>query len=320
MSVSLLCASHSPLMYCYKQAPDSHSDVVAAYEERARAIAEFDPELVIVFGTDHFNGFFVNMMPSFCIGTACKSVGDIGGHESTLNVPADIAVACVDYLRSQDIDVACSHAMRIDHGFSQVMFRCLGAMDRYPVIPIFINAINHPFVPFRRSRLLGEALSSFIEQTGKRVLVIGSGGLSHHPAPIYPPYGTSDEAGVTHYQLNGGTEDSEGLTHDAWLDRLVGIHHMAADWVVDGTFTAEMLRLNPEFDREFLDLLRAGKLEVFDHWDPGWVIEQAGIGAMEVHTWVAAVAATRRLLEMPLVQDVYEPSIEYGIGVGMIHA
>ena len=32
----------------------------------------FTPDLVVVFGPDHFNGFFYELMPAFCIGTAAE--------------------------------------------------------------------------------------------------------------------------------------------------------------------------------------------------------------------------------------------------------
>jgi 2,3-dihydroxyphenylpropionate 1,2-dioxygenase len=307
-------------MYCYKKEPDCHHKVIEAFEEQAEAIRGFDPELVILFGSDHFNGFFVDAMPAFCIGAAATAVGDIGGHAGQLDVPEADAFACVDFLREAGIDVACSHAMTVDHGFSQVLYRATGCLDAYPVLPVFINAINKPYVPFRRSRLLGEAMAGFIEKIDRRVLVLASGGLSHHPVPIYPEYGTAEEPTVTHYQLHGSTDSSEGLSRAAWLDRLEQLHHMAADWVLDGVITPEMIRLNPEFDRRFLALLQTGDLAVFDDWSAGQVIEEAGIGAMEIHTWIAAAAAALPHLANPITQDLYEPSIEYGIGVGLVHA
>jgi len=50
-----------------------------------------------------------------------------------------------------------------------------------PVIPIFINSVATPLGPLRRARALGAAVGTFLATLGKRVLVLGSGGLSHDP-------------------------------------------------------------------------------------------------------------------------------------------
>ena len=40
------------------------------------ALHAFNPDLVVVFGPDHFNGFFYELMPAFCIGTAAEGSKD----------------------------------------------------------------------------------------------------------------------------------------------------------------------------------------------------------------------------------------------------
>src|SRR5688572_30589695 len=66
--VELVCASHSPLLYCYARKPERYDEIEDVFATRRAAIEAFDPELVVMFGSDHFNGFFLNMMPSLCIG------------------------------------------------------------------------------------------------------------------------------------------------------------------------------------------------------------------------------------------------------------
>ena len=68
MTTSLICASHSPLLYCYAREPEDWDGLQRAFAERAQAVSEFDPELVVAFGSDHFNGFFLKTMPAFCVG------------------------------------------------------------------------------------------------------------------------------------------------------------------------------------------------------------------------------------------------------------
>ena len=317
MSVALVCASHSPLMYCHARAPACHAATEQLFAERARAVREFEPELVFVLGPDHYNGFFLELMPPFCAGLACSAVGDIGGFAGPLNVPADDALACVGSVRQAGVDLAVSYQMTVDHGFSQTMVRILGALDAYPTIPIFVNGIAPPYVPFKRSRLLGKALGRFAAGLEKRVLFLASGGMSHNPLRYYPSYGTGGDE-VSGYQLAGG--HGTGLTSAQWLARLEVMHREGARMLIDGTRTRADLKLNPEVDLEFLATMSSGELQRFDALDPAWMVEHAGIGSLELHTWVAAAAAHQAAGGAPPTVDIYAEALEYGIAFGMAHA
>ena len=59
----------------------------------AAALHKFNPDLVVVFGPDHFNGFFYELMPAFCIGTAAEATKDWHLEAGPLRVPRDLAVA-----------------------------------------------------------------------------------------------------------------------------------------------------------------------------------------------------------------------------------
>src|SRR5690606_30506076 len=76
--------------------------------------------------------------------------------------------------------------MQLDHGAAYPLEHLVGSLDQYPVIPVFINSVAAPLPTFKRARLLGEAIGQWARSTGKRVLWIGSGGLSHQPpVPVY---------------------------------------------------------------------------------------------------------------------------------------
>ena len=57
-----------------------------------------------------------------------------------------------------------------------------------------------------------------------------------------------------------------------------------------------------------------------DDWRNEDVVEKAGIGAVEVHGWLAAAAAHHAAGGQLPVCDVYEQTLEYGIAVGVMHA
>jgi hypothetical protein len=71
--IMLQCLSHTPLVG-FVDPPRPVLNEVNMIIAGARArIEAFKPELVVLFSPDHFNGFFYDMMPSFCIGTAARA-------------------------------------------------------------------------------------------------------------------------------------------------------------------------------------------------------------------------------------------------------
>ena len=49
-----------------------HAEFFRELEQCSAALHEFNPDLIVVFGPDHFNGFFYELMPMFCIGAAAQ--------------------------------------------------------------------------------------------------------------------------------------------------------------------------------------------------------------------------------------------------------
>lgn len=318
MKTFLTCASHSPLLYCFDREPDDWDDLQSEFAARGQAIRDFDPELVFAFGADHFNGFFLKLMPSFCVGLAAEAVGDIGGFAGTLDVPGAEAADAVRYLRQNDVDAAVSYEMTIDHAFSQTVHNMLGGLQAKPVIPVFINCIAPPLVPFRRSRLLGDAIGRYAKTLDRKVLFLASGGMSHHPTRYYPEPGDAPDE-VAAWQLSGG-DAAESLTPQQWLERLEEMHIEGAKMITRGERTAEHMRLNPQADARFLDVLTSGKLERFDSWNAEELVEEAGIGSMELHTWIAASAAHLAAGGGKPQKDFYSVAPELGIAAGIVHA
>ncbi len=312
----LASASHAPLMYCYKRAPDGHDRVEDGFAQIARRIDDFAPDIVFIFGPDHYTSLFQQLAPPFTIATAAEAVDDIGGHPGKLDVPRDVAMDCIEWLAANGLDVAVSHDFRVDHGISQTLHRLNGAIDRYPTVPIIINTMTPPLPPFHRSRRLGELVGAFVQERGHRALFLASGGLSHNPKVIFPDVGTGTPQ-ITSWQVKGRT--SELMSADAWYGHLDTMHHVAAQAFAEGQITAEDCRFNEVFDRNVIDILTSGRLDAMDDWSNPAVVEKAGIGAVEVHGWLAATAAHLAAGGQLPVCDVYEQALEYGIAVGLMH-
>ncbi|WP_084161265.1 3-carboxyethylcatechol 2,3-dioxygenase [Nocardia sp. BMG51109] len=280
MPLALCCVSHSPLLDLPGPERELLDDIESALDEAARFVREFDPELVVTFSPDHYNGFFYKLMPPFCVGTAASGVGDYGTHAGPLDVPAELALGLAESVLAADVDVAVSMSMEVDHGTVQPLQRLLGSATARPVVPIFVNSVAVPLSPLRRAVALGTAVGAHLAGLGKRVLVLGSGGLSHDP-PV-PALATATGP-VRERILHGGTMTRE--QRDARQEKVIE----AAREFAAGEGPSQPL--NPDWDRRFLAALDEGRLDEFDDWSNDWIAETAGNSAHEVRTWAAAFAA-----------------------------
>jgi 2,3-dihydroxyphenylpropionate 1,2-dioxygenase len=272
--------SHSPLLNLPGPSAELLDDISGALSEARDFVAAFDPELVVIFSPDHYNGFFYRLMPPFCIGSAASGVGDYGTYAGALNVPADTATACATAVLDAGVDVAISAGMEVDHGTVQPLQALFGDATRVPVIPIFINSVATPLGPIRRVRALGAAVGNYLATLDKRVLVLGSGGLSHDP-PV-PTLATAPPAALD--RIVGGAP----MSPEQRAARQTAVIAAAHDFAHGGT---ALQPLNPDWDQAFLDLVDSGRLAEVDDWTNSGIAAQAGNSAHEVRTWVAAFAA-----------------------------
>lgn len=278
--MALCCMSHSPLLNLPGPSPDLIADVGEAIAAARDFVASFDPELVVIFSPDHYNGFFYRTMPPFCIGTAASGVGDYGTQTGPLDVPADLALRCAQAVWDADVDVAISAGMDVDHGTVQPLQALFGDATARPVIPVFVNSVATPLGPLRRVRALGAAIGAFLAGLDKRVLVVGSGGLSHDP-PV-PTLATAPPAALDRIVRGAPMSvEQRQARQTAVMD--------AARQFADGD--SPLRPLNPYWDNAFLDLLDANRLTELDAWTPDQMAREAGNSAHEVRTWIAAFAA-----------------------------
>ncbi|GAA4026709.1 3-carboxyethylcatechol 2,3-dioxygenase [Actimicrobium antarcticum] len=276
----LQCLSHSPLMGLVDPLPETVQAATKAIGNLRDALQRFDPEVIFLFAPDHYNGFFYDLMPPFCIGVVADSIGDFGSLSGPLDVPADLALACACAVLDSDIDCAVSYRMQVDHGFAQPLEMLAGALERYPVVPIFINSVAPPMPAFRRARLLGDAVGRYAATLNKRVLFMASGGLSHNP-PVPLLAGASAEVAERLIAGRQPSADARAARQQRTID--------AARAFAAGTSTLHPL--NPEWDREFLATLCARDLVSLDKISNDAITEAAGASAHEVKSWVAANAA-----------------------------
>lgn len=280
MNALLQCLSHTPLKGYVDPVPAVVEEAGEVVGELRRELEAFDPELIFLFAPDHYNGFFLDVMPQLCIGMAATSVGDYQTQPGPLQVPRAIAEACAQHLVDRDIDLAVSYRMQVDHGFAQPLEELTGSLDRYPVIPLFINGVAPPVVSFRRARQFGEAVGEFAAGLGKRIAFIGSGGLSHNP-PVPQMATAAPEVAERLIAGRNPTPEARAAREKRTVD--------AATAFAAGTSTLHPL--NPQWDEDFMANLVAQDWQALDGYGNAAITEPAGASAHEVKTWVAANAA-----------------------------
>jgi 2,3-dihydroxyphenylpropionate 1,2-dioxygenase len=309
MAVQLICCSHSPLMTTDVEETEAqvHAQFFRELDSCAAALRAFNPDLVVVFGPDHFNGFFYELMPAFCIGTAAEGTKDWHLEGGPLRVPRDLALSCIRFLQSRDFDVAISHQMKVDHGITIPLYKLTGALARYSVLPVFVNCAADPRPSFRRVRAFGEVMGEFLAGEDLRVTVVGSGGLSHDPPTPRLDMSPPDVARrliVRHTPTQDELDARENRVIKAAQDLVVG--------------KGPCLPPSEQWDRAFLDAFVGTRLEQFDAMSDDEIDRVAGFGAHEVRTWVAAAAAARRMGKLQTELRYYHLVPEWITGMGIV--
>jgi len=310
MKALLQCLSHSPLVGHVDPEPSVLNEVNRVIRHSRERVNAFDPELILLFSPDHYNGFFYDIMPSFCIGTSAYAIGDFGTAAGHLKVPAKLSEDAVQYVMDAGVDVALSHKMQVDHGFAQPLEFLVGHLDQVPVIPVFINSVAVPLPSFQRARLLGDALGRYLATLNKRVLIIGSGGLSHQP-PV-PELATADSR--IQERLLGSGRNLPTEERQARTQRVIDAAHR----FVDNQNTLHPL--NPEWDQWFLERIATGDLMSLDNVSNQDVSEKAGKSTHEVKNWVAAAAAMAAFGPYQEESRYYRPIPEWIAGYGALTA
>jgi hypothetical protein len=180
-------ASHGPLIArdWHLLPPAPKERLATAYRELGRRLTAAHPDVIIEVSPDHWVNFFINNLPSVCIG-----VGEVhqGPPEPFLKdfpfkqIPghASLAKHILATALTDDFEPALSHHLTLDHGFCIPLLRM--ELQHLPrIIPLIINDLEPPMPSIRRclawGKLLHKAIATYPEDI--RVAVLATGGLSH---------------------------------------------------------------------------------------------------------------------------------------------
>jgi aromatic ring-opening dioxygenase catalytic subunit (LigB family) len=197
--VGAFAASHGPLLVReWETLPqDQKARLQAAFGELGRRISAAKPDVIVEIAPDHWSNFFLDNIPSVCIG-----VGETndGPPEPWMNAfphrelagDADFAMHFAQTALQSGFEPSFSHRLKLDHGFCIPLWR-MGLETLPRIVPMVVNSIEPPLPSISRcfewGRLLKKAIHSFEKDI--RVAILATGGLSHSIGE--PTMGAIDE-------------------------------------------------------------------------------------------------------------------------------
>ena len=309
MTLALLAMSHSPLL----EHADLDADVTAELDAAFAAgppdfVHDYDPDIVVNLAPDHYNGFFYNLMPPFCVGYAATSIGDYGSQAGRLDVPEDMARSLAEAV------IGDGHRPRGLAGD--------GGRPRH-----------RPADGDRLRRHHRQAVHPDLHQLRRPALHPGAAGprSSARPSGGTWPRGTrrccsSPPAACPTTRRSRGWPppprrnermlmgENQPLPPDAREARQQRVIDAARDFAAG---TADIQDLAPEWDRELLRILASGDLTPVDALDPDEMTRIAGNSSHEVRTWIAGYAAMAAAGAYTVQHSYYRPIRELIAGFAM---
>lgn len=295
-------ASHTTLMNTQwdkvDHIPRAH-EFKSALLESKKQLLDARPDVVVIVGSNHFRGFWLDMMPAFSIGVGqVDSAGEHGTPKGLQAVDEAFALDLCNGMLAEDFDMAFSTKLSVDHGISHAIQWIVG--ENIPVVPIVVNCFAPPLPSLERCLNFGETLAKVLKKIGpgKRVAVIATGGLSHRlPFPDWRKPESEDDAFLVDSWKEGRGNWSEYETRRRQI-----VVNAPPD-------------LNEDFDRQTLELIEQGTLANFPKlYDEDQLVTVAGNGANEIRAWLIMAAA---LGYKPGKTLCYSPMPEWLTGMGV---
>ena len=269
--VRVVCTSHNPAM-----SPNSDESIAAEFrggmKQAKKMVEDFDPTCVVVFGSDHI-ALLQGIRPPLTLIASGRGIKEFGRPEVPLNVRSDTVNALSNELLNSGFDPAIATDAGLDHGFTHSLSLLFDDYSKPKLIPILINAFAPPMLSFDRSAQVGRLVGEFCRKNEERTLFIATGGLSHDPASM-----DFEKAGLDPATAEIWTEGEPS-------DDLKKLMLTARD-------------INEEWDAEFIERMSRSHDELISWLEGIDVMAEAGSGAAEVRTWVAALRAADRPVKL----------------------
>ena len=150
-------------------------------------LARNRPDIAVVFYNDHGLNFFLDKLPTFAVGTAqtYRNEDEGWGIPVARSIAGDPAFSwhLINSLVADEFDITICQEMLVDHAVTVPMALMWPGQSwgGIRIVPVSINTVQHPLPSMARCLKLGRSIGNAIEayQQDVRVLVVGTGGLSH---------------------------------------------------------------------------------------------------------------------------------------------
>jgi protocatechuate 4,5-dioxygenase beta chain len=239
------------------KSPQHEQDaVLAGYEEFRRRMDVLKPDVVIGVANDHLLNFPMDNLPDFCVGIGDEWEGPAPWFRNWLNVPdykvrGDRAIgrALVRESAKAGINHAFAEKLLFDDNWS-VPLKFL--FPRYDVrfVPIHMNPVVPPVPTAARCLEVGAQIARIVKAlpSNDRVVLMGTGGLSHDPGG--PDYFTVHEDFDRWFMQLLETGDVEAVKREVTFEKFLtggdgGASELLA-WLVSMGAAAEMGRPKAE--------------------------------------------------------------------------
>jgi 2,3-dihydroxyphenylpropionate 1,2-dioxygenase len=187
MPIVFACAaSHAPGITAWPEAApkEQAQRIVGSYQKLSEMLRASRPDALLAITVEHWANFFLNVMPTFCIGRADHYEGPV---EDWLRVPKTripgdpgLAAEILDGCMESGADPSFSDELLFDHA-TMIPLHFLTPNSDVPVVPLIINTLTPPMPSAKRCYALGALLRKTLEKTARRVAIVATGGLSHWP-------------------------------------------------------------------------------------------------------------------------------------------
>ena len=156
-----------------------------AFGKTREWLAQAKPDAVVVVYNDHGLQFFLDKMPTFALGAAAeyRNADEGWGLPTLAPFRGDAAFSwhLIESLVADEFDVTSCQEVLVDHAFTVPLQLLWPEGCRLPTVPVMVNTVQSPLPSPARCIKFGRALGRAIEAWPReqRVLVLGTGGLSH---------------------------------------------------------------------------------------------------------------------------------------------
>lgn len=171
------------IMMARGSAGEKGERVYAGMKEIGRRVRALRPDVLVIASSDHLYNYDLNVQVPFAVATDATHVpfGDLGLPDAPLPGHADFASGFLRLATARDFDLARLQDYKPDHGVVLPALICAPRRN-IPVVPVIINTAMDPLPRLARAWALGGLLRDYVAQArpqGERVVVMGTGGLSH---------------------------------------------------------------------------------------------------------------------------------------------